>query len=149
MKFSEISQEDWESLRDYLDTCLLPITGLSGGEDPPAVTAMLERLRDRLEPIESAYKGRIVTYPAFHFTGVSDIGPHDRQRKERHLEAEELINRLCATLKNGLFRYVVLIAVPGSVPAAWDAERFPDSDLCLFGHEEEIKREIVKLWQHS
>ncbi|SFS81041.1 DUF2487 family protein [Paenibacillus sp. BC26] len=67
MKFSELSAEQWAELQPYLDTAVLPVTGLTGGEMPHEATAALERLRDVLDLIENPFKGRIVTYPACQY----------------------------------------------------------------------------------
>ncbi|MGO4375464.1 DUF2487 family protein, partial [Paenibacillus sp. MCAF20] len=67
MKFSEIEKEQWEELRPYLDTCLLPVTGMDGSEQPYEATEWLERLRDIMDLIEIPFKGRVVTYPACHY----------------------------------------------------------------------------------
>ncbi|WJH37540.1 YpiF family protein [Paenibacillus sp. CC-CFT747] len=67
VKFSEIREEQWKDLQPYLDTCLLPITGLTGTESPWMTTEALEMLRDIMDLVENPYKGRLVTYPALHY----------------------------------------------------------------------------------
>lgn len=81
MKFSDIEKEQWDELSPYLDTCLLPVTGLTGTEPPYEATKRLEELRDILDLVEIPFKGRVVTYPACHYVmdgngsgqGVSSI----------------------------------------------------------------------------
>ena len=51
----------------YLDTCLLPVTGLTGKESPVEAGDRLEQLRDLLDLLEIPYHGRTVTYPAWHY----------------------------------------------------------------------------------
>lgn len=97
MKFSEIEKDQWEELRPYLDTCLLPITGLTGDETPWQATEALEKLRDAMDWIEIPYKGRIVTYPALHYTSeISQFATH--------------VNEVCKKLKEVGFRYVIPIS---------------------------------------
>ncbi|MFD2612038.1 DUF2487 family protein [Paenibacillus gansuensis] len=96
MKFSEIKESEWTSLQPYLDTCLLPVTGLKGDEEPWQAAAELERLRDVLDLIEIPYKGRTVTYPALHYIT-------EDARFADHLDA------VCEKLKAGGFRYVILV----------------------------------------
>src|SRR5690348_10219692 len=67
LKFSEMTQDSWAELQLYLDTCLIPYTALSGEQSPVEVTEALERLRDFLDLVEIPFKGRIMTYPAFHY----------------------------------------------------------------------------------
>src|SRR5690606_27955913 len=67
MKFSDIEQEKWQALKPYLDTVILPITGLTGSESPDEATKQLESLRDWLDVVEIPFNGRTVTYPAYHF----------------------------------------------------------------------------------
>lgn len=95
MKFSDIEESSWGELKPYLDTCILPLTGLDGTEAPWQVTRELERLRDRLDLLEIPYRGRVVTYPAVQY------GRRDG--------AAEWINEICANLKRGGFRYVLLV----------------------------------------
>ncbi|MUT65462.1 DUF2487 family protein [Paenibacillus sp. NEAU-GSW1] len=99
MKFSDISAEQWEELRPYLDTCLLPVTGMTGDEQPYEATTALERLRDVMDLVEIPFKGRVVTYPAMHYT-----------EKEQQ---SNVIDRMCERLKQSGFRFVV-VATPAN-----------------------------------
>ncbi|OAB44297.1 DUF2487 family protein [Paenibacillus glacialis] len=94
MKFSEISRESWPELQPYLDTCIIPFTGLSGDESPVEATTALERLRDFMDLVETRYKGRVVTYPAFHY-GNEDIS--------------KLLNEICHKVKDSGFKYVIIM----------------------------------------
>ncbi|MFE5317196.1 DUF2487 family protein [Paenibacillus sp. NPDC056579] len=67
MKFSDVESSTWNELKPYVDTCLLPVTGLTGDEEPWEATRALEALRDALDCFEIPYKGRVLTYPAFHY----------------------------------------------------------------------------------
>jgi 23S rRNA (pseudouridine1915-N3)-methyltransferase len=97
MKFSDISKEEWDGLQPYLDTCLLPVTGLTGNEQPWQATEALEKLRDALELIEIPYKGRLVTYPALHYIQGTDIAVQ--------------INSLSLRLKEAGFVYVIVLTI--------------------------------------
>lgn len=110
MKFSDIDRKEWFKLQPYLDTCLLPVTGLDGSEEPWEATQELEFLRSLLEFVEVPYKGRTVTYPALHYVD------YDAPRAEA-------IDRVCARLKQAGFRYVIVMtgrpdAVPSPLPHA-------------------------------
>lgn len=135
MKFSDITQEQWESLAPYLDTCLLPLTGLDGAELPWEATAALENLRDFLDLIEVPFRGRVVTYPAAHYT-LAD--PH----------ADEALDKLCARLKQAGFRYVIAAS---HHPALADLH-VPHADLVLTSSgdlardKEEIAQAITRMW---
>ncbi|WP_309118638.1 DUF2487 family protein [Paenibacillus sp.] len=96
MKFSEIERERWAELQPYLDTALLPLSGLTGKESPHEATAALERLRDALDPIEQAYRGRVVTYPALHYAADDE-------------SLAALADELCERLKRSGFRYCVVV----------------------------------------
>jgi 23S rRNA (pseudouridine1915-N3)-methyltransferase len=100
MKFSDISKEEWDGLQPYLDTCLLPVTGLTGKEQPWQVTEALEKLRDALELIEIPYKGRVVTYPALHYVEGMDIA--------------DQMNSLSLRLKKAGFVYVIVLTIEPS-----------------------------------
>lgn len=133
MKFSDIDQERWPELKPYMDTCLLPVTGLTGREEPWEVTAALERLRDVMEDIEKRYVGRIVTYPAFHYT------------KEEQLPKQ--ISELCVSLRESGFAYVIVITAD---PLIGMMERPEGADLFLNGlhvQSGQAVRMIGNLWQ--
>jgi 23S rRNA (pseudouridine1915-N3)-methyltransferase len=98
MKFSEVQQSEWEELKPYLDTCLLPLTGLTGEESPWQVTEVLEQLRDLMDLVEIPFKGRVVTYPALQY----------KADDEKMIAA---VNELCLKLKLDTFKYVILITV--------------------------------------
>lgn len=97
MKFSDIERARWEDIKSYMDTCLLPMTGLTGEEEPWKATEALENLRDAMDAIEKRYVGRIVTYPALHYTVGHDL--------------MEQVSRVCERLRRTGFRYVILITV--------------------------------------
>lgn len=97
MKFSEIHEEKWPQLRPYLDTCLLPVTGLTGTEEPWLAASRLEKLRDVLDLIEIPFKGRVVTYPAFHYLNASS--------------ASQMLTEQCVRLREAGFTYIVIAAL--------------------------------------
>lgn len=97
MKFSEISKDRWAELQPYLDTVLLPLSGLTGKESPVEATAALERLRDALEPLETSYKGRVITYPALHYAADDE-------------SLATLADKLCERLRESGFAYCVVVA---------------------------------------
>ncbi|WP_169081706.1 DUF2487 family protein [Paenibacillus sp. PL91] len=98
MKFSEIAKEQWEELSPYLDTCLLPVTGMVDPMKPYEATEQLERLRDLLDLIEIPFKGRVVTYPAWHYI-------QDSENFAAHIE------QWCASVKQAGFRYVIVVSL--------------------------------------
>lgn len=67
MKFSDIREEDWARWEPWLDTCLLPLTGLNGTELPWEVTQSLEKLRDIMDLVEIPFKGRMSRIRPFIF----------------------------------------------------------------------------------
>ncbi|MCM3171475.1 DUF2487 family protein [Paenibacillus sp. MER 99-2] len=139
MKFSEMTQDSWAELQLYLDTCLIPYTALTGNQSPVEATEALERLRDFLDLVEIPFKGRIMTYPAFHF----EIP-----------EMSMALNTVCKQLKASGFKYVVIMSSDGFL----EEEHMPDADLILLRSdivqkikENEIPRyigeKIRELWK--
>jgi 23S rRNA (pseudouridine1915-N3)-methyltransferase len=102
MKFNEIEKTGWEELQPYLDTCLLPLTGLTGEETPWQVTERLEKLRDLMDHVEIPFKGRVVTYPAVQYTMEDD-------------QMSSSVNALCHKLKLSQFKYVIIITADDSL----------------------------------
>lgn len=96
MKFSEITKEQWEELSPYLDTCLLPVTGITEAVPPYQATEWLEQLRDLMDLIEIPFKGRVVTYPAWHYVDVN-------------VQLETQIEQWCSSMKRLGFRYMIVV----------------------------------------
>jgi hypothetical protein len=119
LKFSDIESSAWESLKPFLDTCLLPLTGLSGSEQPWEAVKELERLRDFMDCIEVPYKGRIVTYPAIQYLAGPDF--------------EGSVNAVCRKLREAGFRYVVVI----TANALAGRGQYTEADLLLCPHRED------------
>jgi 23S rRNA (pseudouridine1915-N3)-methyltransferase len=94
MKFSDIKQEQWAELKPYLDTVVLPVTGLTGSEEPWQATHGLEQLRDLLDSIEEPFRGRVVIYPAFHY--ITDM------------KLDEQLKILSEQLRTIGFNYVII-----------------------------------------
>jgi hypothetical protein len=113
MKFSDIKGEEWDELKPYLDTCLLPVTGLTGLEQPWEATLELSKLRDALEALEIPYKGRVVTYPAMHYVFPSR-------------EASD-IEQACRQLRKAGFGYVVVVTANSHVGSL----ALPSADLLI------------------
>ncbi|WHX47355.1 DUF2487 family protein [Paenibacillus woosongensis] len=140
MKFSEIEAASWEELRPYLDTCLIPVTGLTGSEQPHEVTAALERLRDVMDWIEIPFKGRVVTYPSFQY-GRDNILSQ--------------INEICHNVKLSGFNYIIVASADVELPA----EYIPHADLIVAASEfKEVQgteasaavgRKIQQMWQQG
>jgi 23S rRNA (pseudouridine1915-N3)-methyltransferase len=96
MKFSELTSESWPDLQLYLDTCIIPISGLTGAESPWEATDKVARTGQWLAPLEHTFHGRTVTMPAFHYyNGSSDD--------------TEKLNGLCIQMRKSGFRYVIAI----------------------------------------
>jgi 23S rRNA (pseudouridine1915-N3)-methyltransferase len=96
MKFSELDEAGWPDLQPYLDTCLLPVSGLLGDEAPWEMAELAARAGQWLSPLEHAFKGRTVTLPACHYHDGSD-------------EASDKLERLCERYRQAGFRHVILI----------------------------------------
>jgi 23S rRNA (pseudouridine1915-N3)-methyltransferase len=142
MKFSDISKEEWQDLQPYLDTCLLPVTGLTGREQPWEATEALEKLRDALELIEIPYKGRVVTYPALHYVDDKEISTQ--------------LDTLSSRIKEAGFTFVIVVTTdPNS--EHWSKESLDDIyfvDMQKWSEQQrEIKAQISKqlqqLWQRG
>lgn len=116
MKFGEIMQNEWKELMPYLDTCVLPVTGLSGLEQPWEAGDRLEALRDALDLIEIPFRGRIVTMPAVQYVPGQAYA--------------SLLEHVCANLRASGFRYVVAITAAaeasGMLPEEADLQLYVD-----------------------
>lgn len=110
MKFSELDAESWPALAPYLDTCLLPVTGLTGAEQPDGMTELVAAAGDWLSPLEREFKGRTVTLPAYHYFDGSE-------------QAHRELSRLCEAFRQSGFRHVVLVTgVPALLPDIVEAD---------------------------
>lgn len=139
MKFSEIEEKDWAELEPYFDTCLLPLTCLSGAETPWETTKALETLQQMMDLVEVPFKGRVVTYPAVHYV---------------HEQADHMIETICTRLKQSGFRYVILITAQSAI----DHLLIPAADLLITptnlptdGAEmkQNVRERIATLWTSS
>lgn len=137
MKFSEIEEADWAELQPFLDTCLLPVSGLTGEETPAEATDKAASTGAWLAPLEKSFTGRTVTLPAFHYYSRNEKEDIDR------------LNRLCRQLRKHRFRYV--IAVCGI------AQGLPDdllADLVIQPDREDqqpdegaLRKAVTELWR--
>jgi 23S rRNA (pseudouridine1915-N3)-methyltransferase len=139
LKFNDIASQEWNDLKPYLDTCLLPVTGLTGYEDPMQVTIALEQLRDVLEVIEIPYKGRVVTYPALHYIAGA--------------AASDQLDGIAHQLKKSGFRYIIVLTLHMEA-LAWKSN---ETDLLIVVDNEQwaqqyeaiksgISKQVQQLW---
>ncbi|MBN2984289.1 MULTISPECIES: DUF2487 family protein [Cohnella] len=140
MKFSEFDSLTWPGLQMYFDTCLLPVTGLTGRETPAEMTDKAAAVGDWLSPLETAFKGRAVTLPAYHYFDAEASADG------------ELLERRCDALKAAGFRFVVVVSGTAgllkALPASADLlvqparpEERPDA--------EAICRPVAALWKDA
>lgn len=134
MKFSDIKETDWQELKPYLDTCLLPVTGLSGDELPHEATKQLERLRDMLELIEIPFRGRVVTYPACHYTELETM--------------HGMVERLCGSLKKTGFRFVIVATANETLRLSVQSADYvlAPGDNGKWPSAEEVSQAVQALW---
>jgi hypothetical protein len=138
MKFSNFTAESWEDNSKYYDTCLLPFTGLQGGESPHEAAAALERLRDLLELVEQPFQGRMVIYPAVQYATEHSIAD---------------LNGVCRKVKSNQFQYVIVVTAATEL----SQEDVFESDLVLSLSEFDpsnkalvkslISGKILAMWQ--
>lgn len=142
MKFSDIEQNKWEALQPYLDTCLLPVTGLDGREQPWEATRKLEELRDLMDCLEKPFHGRLVTYPAMHYLFDESC--------------ENRVHALCEMLRETGFKYVIVV----TVHPAYEAWNLPSADLLIGVNAEELQgstdnirdeigQKVRQMWQSA
>ncbi|QJD82441.1 DUF2487 family protein [Cohnella herbarum] len=136
MKFSEIDADSWPDLQPYLDTCLIPLSGLKGGEAPWEATEKVARAGQWLSPLEQAFRGRTVTMPAFHYD-------------EEGSAQSDSINRLIAGWKKLGFRYVIVVS--GQALEAGDQLQADLIIQPLDGEDEpdtgRISKAVAELWR--
>ncbi len=136
MKFSELDKAGWPNLQPYLDTCLIPVSGLSGAEAPWEMADRAAAAGAWLLPLEKSFAGRTVTLPAYHYYDGSG-------------DSAGRLKKLCGECRSAGFRHVVLVSgLPGLLP--------PDAgaDLCIQpqaeGEEpdpEALRKAMTELWQ--
>ncbi|AZN40738.1 DUF2487 family protein [Paenibacillus albus] len=137
MKFSDLSADGWAELAPYLDTAVLPVTGLQGTEMPHEATEALERLRDVLDLIEIPFKGRIVTYPACQYGAWSP-------------ELMKQLQLLTGNLRQVGFKYVIIVM---ATPAPDESQTETGADLVISLDEqaelptaESVSDSVRQLW---
>ncbi|MBB6674119.1 DUF2487 family protein [Cohnella nanjingensis] len=139
MKFSELDDDTWAELQPFLDTALLPVSGLSGGETPAEAAEKIGRTGDWLSPLEASFRGRTVTLPASHYDG-------DPAGGAARLEA------LCASIKRQGYRHLIVVAGNGG----WTEAQLPSADMILQPQAadeapdpERIRQAVTALWKRS
>lgn len=139
MKFSEFSSDQWYDLLPYLDTCLIPVSGLIGGEPPHEATERIAETGDWLQPLEKAFQGRTVTMPAYHYIDVAESAEVER------------IDAICSRMKQLGFKYIVVVsgrADWAKAPAGADLLLKPDET----GKEpdtDKLRQAITELWKQE
>lgn len=133
MKFSELNEQQWEELGMYLDTCVLPITGLTGLENPVHCVEKLSDLQTLIDSVEKNFRGRVVIYPAYHY--ISKESTHS-------------VASVISKLKSTGYKHVVVLSTN------LDTETMNEfgADLCIASlgiadFEQLIKEHILYLWK--
>ncbi|MBU5672795.1 DUF2487 family protein [Paenibacillus brevis] len=142
MKFSEFEAKTWDEMKEFFDTCLLPVTGLTGSEAPHEAAERLELLRDVMDWIESPFQGRVVTYPAIQYGGA---------------EVADQINKIIQGVRQAGFTYVIV----ASTLEELNKELLPEVNLIVTPqryaesagqHQSQnpaVKEQILSLWQEG
>ncbi|WP_158629947.1 DUF2487 family protein [Cohnella sp. AR92] len=139
MKFSELSSNQWFDLSPYLDTCFLPVSGLSGNEPPHESAERIAETGNWLQPLETAFRGRTVTMPAYHYFDAAS-----------HAEVDRL-NDICIRMRGLGFKYVVVV----SGQADW-AKAPSEADLLVkpekvgdIPNAEALRQSITSIWKQG
>jgi 23S rRNA (pseudouridine1915-N3)-methyltransferase len=141
MKFSEFEEEQWIEFNSFFDTVVIPITGLCGDEPPWRVKHALEQLKEALDPIETLYKGRTVTYPAVHYG-------------EDQVVLGQIVNQLCNRLQLQGFKHCIIVT---TVPKLLQLQIIEASliigpeqnEANSTGYRTRVKQQIESLWSAS
>ncbi|PZD93551.1 DUF2487 domain-containing protein [Paenibacillus sambharensis] len=135
MKFSEFDHTRWAELQLYFDTCVLPVTGMTGAETPAEATEKLEKLRDLLDLVEVPFKGRTVTYPALHYTGEGS-------------RLEEAVAFAAGKMKKNGFKHVIVVSLPelGAEVQDVDYVIYPSQE-GDFPLSAEVMNAVQQLWR--
>ena len=139
MKFSEIDEASWAELQPFLDTCLLPVSGLTGEETPSEAADKAASTGSWLVPLEKSFTGRTVTLPAFHYYSRND-----------ELDFERL-NQLCRQLKKQGYRYVIAVCgIPKGLPEDLSADLViqPDRE-DEQPDEDALRKAVSELWRNG
>ena len=138
MKFSELSREEWFNLQPYLDTCLIPVSGMAGGEAPWEMAELAASAGDWLLPLEKAFAGRTVTLPAYHYYDGSG-------------RAAEGLKKLVAGCREAGFRHVVLVCgVPNALPEDTGADLiFQPASAGEKPDAEALQLAITEMWRQA
>lgn len=67
LRFSDVDQKTWSQWQPFVDTAVVPLTGLDGTETPWEMRQRLEILRDLLDITEQPFKGRVLVLPAVQY----------------------------------------------------------------------------------
>ncbi|WP_044478981.1 DUF2487 family protein [Paenibacillus antibioticophila] len=142
MKFSEFEAETWDEMKKFFDTCLLPVTGLTGSEAPHEAAERLELLRDVMDWIESPFQGRVVTYPAVQYGGA---------------EAADQINRIIQGVRQAGFIYVIVASAVeelneellSGVNLIVTPQRYAKSAGQHKSQNPAVQEQILRLWQEG
>lgn len=140
MKFNELTVQQWTEQKQYLDTCILPVTGLSGLESPVTVTKQVIHLRDWLNEIEIPFCGRVVTYPAYHFIWEEEI--------QRHIE---FLNHICHHFHQK-YKFIIVVSpqlrlTPNTLYEAdllFTPAQLQDDHILQF--RVKIRRQVEQMW---
>lgn len=138
MKFSELDETSWPTLAPYLDTCIVPVSGIVGTETPDMMTSKVAAAGDWLLPLEQAFKGRTVTLPALHYY---DGGPGDADK----------LNAICAACRRGGFRYVIVVCGTAGL-----LDSIQTADLVIAPTREDelpdaqqLRKKVTDMWRHG
>jgi hypothetical protein len=138
MKFSEFTRNEWADVQLYFDTGLLPVSGLTGGESPAEAAAAVGRTGDWLLPVETAFRGRTVTLPAYHYFDGSE-------------EARARLASICREVKAGGFKHLIVVCgTAGLLPPDLPADLLlqparPDET----PDRERIREAVADLWRQA
>ena len=134
-EFSEITPDKWDELKPFLDTALLPVTGLDGSESPATllrnnwnVCVICLTCSSVLSAVEPSHIRRFILFMT---------------SKRRVLE----LAQVAGNLKQAGFRHVVIVTLVEEL--ADDLTSMGESiDLVITPNEsEQVQERIASMWQ--
>lgn len=135
MLYHQLEQEKWDSIKAYVDTCVIPCSSITGAEAVWDWKQKISHLEYAKRWLEAAYSGRLLIAPdVLYLDG-----------------AYETVVKVTSNLKNQGFRFVVLLSDSTwtALPKGVDELLYFPSGSFSDEHKKQIQGKVITLWQKA
>jgi hypothetical protein len=136
MYYHQISEEQWPSLKTYLDTCVLPVAAIHAGLEVWEIKEKASALEEAEKWMERSFSGRVIIYPEVSYMESMEC-------------FSTYIKEVIHVIREKGFRYIVLLCNISPKPIEIETVAVIQLNGQVISEEDEksMRQTVLQMWE--